>query len=140
MGNSLDGENEGNDVEAEVWSLVDRVNTAWVESNPDDIQPFLHPDVVTVLPGFSGVVEGREAAMQAYRDFCERAEVHGFGTSDSHVQVVEDTAVATYAFRIDYEMAGERLEEHGHEVQVLVRTDEGWKVAWRMLASREADG
>jgi ketosteroid isomerase-like protein len=79
--------------------------------------------------------------VRSYRDFCRDARVHDFGTEDLRVDVVADTAVASYRFRIDYEYGGHRLQEEGREVQVMVREAGAWRSVWRtILPGPDPDG
>lgn len=83
-----------------------------------------------VQPGFAAVVEGRDAAIDSFRDF-SAAQVHGYTEEEISVRAWGDTAVATIRFEIDWETGGERHEEHGHEILVFGRDKDRWRCVWR---------
>ena len=54
-----------------------------------------------------------------------------FEATDEHVDVHGDTAVATYHFRVQFELDGVTHDETGHEMLVFARMSDGWRVIWR---------
>ncbi len=89
---------------------------------------------MVVQPGFGRRVSGREACVASYAEFAAAGTVHAYDESDHTVDVWADTAVATYRFRIDFEVGGERYLEAGHDLLVFSRIDDGWRIVWRTLA------
>lgn len=63
--------------------------------------------IVMRIPG-GGRVEGREALVQSFVDFCENARVHELEESDRQIDVFGDAAVASVAFTMVYERDGEK--------------------------------
>jgi hypothetical protein len=62
--------------EKAVADIMDRINGAWPSGRPGDMTPFLSESVAMALPGFSGTVQGREAFVAGFRDFCRTALLH----------------------------------------------------------------
>jgi hypothetical protein len=83
---------------AEVAAVIERINRAWLDRRPADLGPLFHPALTMVLPGFSGRVEGREANVAGFTDFCTHATVHEYRERDQQIDVFGDTAVATFAY------------------------------------------
>jgi hypothetical protein len=115
----------------ELTERVQAYDRCWVEGRPRDIAPFLHPHVVFTGPRFERLLRGADACVQSYVDFLAQAKVHGFSASDYAVDVIENTAVMTYRWTIDYEFSGARSVEHGQDVLVWVRDGDRWLIAWR---------
>jgi uncharacterized protein (TIGR02246 family) len=118
-----------------VRSLIQRINDTWRQGHPEELAEYFHPDMVTVLPGFSGHVEGRAACVQSYVDFLGSATVHEYAESDHHIDVWGDTAVASYRFVMTWEMGGKHYREAGHDLFVFSREHGHWRAVWRTLQS-----
>lgn len=119
--------------ERDAWNLIRDANEAWVEGAPGELTEYFHPDMVIAGPDLAPVGRGREAAVASYEDFCRAADVIDFLELEPSVQVVGDTAIVSYAFRIEYEMEGERHLETGRDLFVLARGDDGWLAVWRAV-------
>lgn len=117
----------------QVSELLDRINAAWTEGRPHDIEPLLDEEIVMVLPGFGGRVAGKEAVIGGFVDFCDNATLHGFEESDRQIDVVGDTAAVSLAFDIVYERDGERWHSTGRDLWIFKRQDGDWLAVWRTL-------
>jgi uncharacterized protein (TIGR02246 family) len=116
------------------WEVVQRINRAWRNGDMDGLGELFHADSVFVHPDFAGRTEGREACVETYREFAANATIRRLEEIDPQVDVVGDTAVVTYGFRIHYEMGGEMQADSGRDVFVLTRTTGGrWQAVWRTL-------
>ena len=119
------------DTKRELREQIERYDRCWVARRPEDLRRFLHPDVVFTGPDFERLAEGVDAAVQSYTDFVSQATVHEFTTSDYVIDVIDDAAVMTYTWTIDYEMNGTRSRERGRELLVWARRAGRWLIAWR---------
>lgn len=117
----------------EVTQTLQRLNQAWLDGRPEDIGPLLHPDVVVVFPGFSGQTEGRVAVVAGFVDFCAEAKVHEYVEADHRVNVIGDTAVASFSFSMVYERSGERYRSTGRDFWVFARQNDDWLAIWRTM-------
>ncbi len=115
------------------WQAVHQINRTWVEDRPDEMAPLLHADVVMVAPAFSSRSQGRQAAVDGYREFCDAVEIHGYAETEPQVHITGDVAVVSYRFTIEYAMEGDRHVDRGHDLFVLDRERDGWLAVWRML-------
>jgi ketosteroid isomerase-like protein len=106
---------------------------AWRSGRTQDIRRLLHPSVVFVLPGFSARAEGPVACIATYDEFLAAALVLRYDEEEAAVDVFGETAVATFRWEMAWEMGGQRSEEGGHDVYVLLRQEGRWLIAWRTL-------
>ena len=111
------------------------LTAAWRTGRTQDIAVLLHPSVVFVRPGFAGRAEGRTACVATYDEFLSAALVLRYEESEPTVDVFADTAVASFRWEMAWEMGGQRSEEAGYDLYVLVRTEGRWLIAWRTLLS-----
>jgi hypothetical protein len=118
---------------AEVAATIDRINRAWRERRPADLVPLLHPAMTMAFPGFAGRVEGRDANIAGFEDFCANAVLHEYREAGHQIDVVTDTAVATYTFEMVYERGGERSLATGRDLWVFRRLDGHWLAVWRTM-------
>ncbi len=123
----------------EILLLLVRINQTWLERPPEEFPALLgeyfHESMVIKGPGFQtmGTGTGRDACIQSYVDFVRQAKVSAWNLSDSDVDIIGDTAVATYAWKITYELNGEERRETGHDVFVFTRSEGKWRALWRAM-------
>lgn len=113
--------------------VLEKLNQAWIRRRFDEMQAFLHPDVMLATPGFGERVRGSGAYIAGHRDFMEKAMIHEFVESTADVDIVADVAVVNYRYEMDYERSGKRYVSSGRDLYVLRRTGDGWLVVWRTI-------
>jgi hypothetical protein len=109
------------------------INQAWLEGRVDDLAPAVHPEIVMVLPGFSGEVRGRDTFLAGFRDFVTNARVHDFRDHNHHVDIVGDTAVMTFTYEMLYERADERYRVTGRDLWIFRNHGAAWTAVWRAM-------
>jgi uncharacterized protein (TIGR02246 family) len=116
-----------------VAAAMERINRAWLDRRPADLHALFHPDLTMALPGFVGRVEGRQALMAGFEDFCTQATVEDYRESNQQVDVVGDTAVVSFDYQMVYERSGQRNSATGRDLWVFVRHGGGWLAVWRTM-------
>lgn len=115
-------------------------NQAWASGEVAKVQELFHPAAVLVTPGFSQRLEGREAILRSYEDFIHQAVTREFEEFDHSVDLFGDSAVATYRYRVTYELNGDTRQREGSEILVFRRMGQGWQAIWRtQLPSGDGD-
>jgi uncharacterized protein (TIGR02246 family) len=117
----------------EIRELIKRLNDAWVKGQPGQLASFFREDIVMVHPDFAQRTEGRDACVASYEDFCKQAAILDFNLLEPIIDVFGDTAVASYAYEISYEMGGERFKDSGRDLFVFIRQDDRWQAVWRTM-------
>ncbi len=125
-------------VSSPIRGVLAALTAAWRAGRTKDISALLHPSVVFVRPGFAGRAEGRAACVATYDEFLAAALVLRYEESEPTVDVFGDTAVASFRWEMAWEVGGQRSEESGHDLYVLVRAEGRWLIAWRTLLSAPA--
>ena len=118
---------------AAISAALERINRAWLDRRPDDLVPLFHPDMTMVYPGFAGRAEGREAIVAGFADFCMNATVSDYHETDHQVDVIGDTAVASFAYEMLYERSGTRSRATGRDLWVFARHRAEWIAVWRTM-------
>jgi hypothetical protein len=116
-----------------VASAMRAINQAWLGGRVDDLAPHVHPEIVMVLPGFSGQVRGHEPLLSGFRDFVQNASIENFRELDQQIDVVGVTAVVNFAYEMVYARAGERYRATGRDIWVFQREDTRWIAVWRTM-------
>lgn len=119
----------------QIRALLASLTASWRKGRTQDIAEMLHPSVVFVRPGFAGRAEGRAACVATYDEFLKVALVLRFDESEPSIDLFNDSAVATRRWEMAWEVGGQRSEESGHDIYVLVREGGRWLIAWRTLVS-----
>lgn len=118
---------------------MERINEAWLRGRPDLLRELFHHGIVMVLPDFGGRVEGMEAVMAGFQEFCSTCKVHTVEITDKQIAVVDRTAVASFLFDMVYERGGGKYRSSGRDVWVLQSLGDRWRAVWRtMLDVRDA--
>jgi hypothetical protein len=121
-----------------VIATIRRINRLWLDGQVEDLGPMVHPEIVMVFPGFTGRMQGRQAFLAGFRDFCENAKVHEFRDHDHQSDVAGNTAVATFQYEMLYERSGKRYRSTGRDLWVFQSQGDAWIAVWRaMLAMQE---
>jgi ketosteroid isomerase-like protein len=116
----------------EIWKAIVEANRSWKGGNPTGVAALFDENVVLGFSNSPRRLVGREAMVRHYVELCQELEVIEFRELDHSVDVIEDTAVAHYRFRLTYEANGVPHQETGREVLVFRRRSEGaWLVVWR---------
>jgi hypothetical protein len=121
------------EAQAEIRHMLKRINDAWVKGRTDDLEEFFHEQMVIAHPGSGSQGRGRQACVESYRTFTSQATVRRLKESHHHIDVWDDTAVATYRFELDYEMKGETHRDVGTDLFVFVRQQNKWRAVWRTI-------
>jgi hypothetical protein len=108
-------------VEDEIRDIVRDINEAWLERRPGELARFLDEEIVIAPPGFQGLVQGRQAAVDSYEQFVAAARVHAADFDEPDVQAWGDTAVATCRFTLDYAMGGARGHSGGLGTEMVAQ-------------------
>jgi hypothetical protein len=120
--------------------VMNSINRAWLDGRPADLGSHLHEDMTTVVPGFDGASRGRDAAIAGFVDFCTSATVHEYGEGGRRIDVVGDTAVASFQYEMVYERSGGKYRASGRDLWVFARCNGEWLAVWRtMLDMSERD-
>lgn len=121
------------DTQRQVAEAMQRINDAWLAGRVDDLAPLVHDEVVMVIPGFAGRIQGREPFLAGFRDFCGNATVRQFEPGEHQVDVVGDTAFVTFGYEMVYERAGQASRVTGRDLWVFARRDRAWIAVWRTM-------
>lgn len=109
------------------------LNDAWLNGRFDELPALVQQDMVAVAPGFGERSRGGEAFVAGLRDFMQSATIRDFTEHDLDVDVIGDTAIASYRFEMDYERSGRRYAATGRDLYVFRRLEERWIAVWRTL-------
>jgi len=109
------------------------INSAWLSGQVDDMEPSVHPDIVMAIPGVAHRVQGRDALLSGFRDFCNNAKVHEFHDRDVQIDVAGRTAVVTIHYEMVYERSGARYRATGRDLWVFERHGDSCLAVWRTM-------
>lgn len=110
-----------------------RINSAWVNNRLDDLEGSIHPDIVMVVPEFAARVQGRDALLAGFRDFCENATLHEFHDHDMQTDVAGRTAIVTFTYDMVYERESVRYRATGRDLWVFERHGDSCVAVWRAM-------
>jgi len=115
------------------WSVVERINQAWLGGRTAELNELFHLDIAMALPGFEREMKGRDAVVGGFEDFVSNVDIHGFEVRDRHVHSVLNTAVVDFAYEMVYEWGGTKYRSVGRDLWVLAKVEEGWLAVWRTM-------
>lgn len=123
----------GENLSEEIRQVLRSINDAWIRGRLEELGQYFHEDMVITDHGFQGGGSGREACVQSYKDFVSQATIHMVKESEHVIHVWGDTALATYAFEMEYEMNGKNYHDTGRDLFVFTRTGKTWQAVWRTI-------
>ena len=122
----------------EVRQMLTGINEAWIAGRWSELAEYFHEDMVISKPGQERRGCGKQACLDSYKSFVDRAVVRGFEASDHQIDVWDDTAVASYRFEISYQMNGQDHRDTGIELYVFIHQYGRWLAIWRTLIPQPA--
>ena len=122
------------DASAAVRVATAQINAAWRERRYDDLCQMFAEDMVFTLPGFSGLLQGREAIVASYREFIERVTLTSYREEPLVGNVWGDTALASYRRDMAWFSGGVPNHETGQDVFAFrLHTTRAWLAIWRTM-------
>lgn len=120
---------------SEILETLAGLGAAWRERRYDDLTQFFAEDMIFMLPGFGGRLEGSAAVIASYQEFMDRVTLTDYRESAHAVDVWADTAVANFEWEMSWLAGGVPNHERGHDVFVVRRLTAGgrWQAVWRTM-------
>jgi ketosteroid isomerase-like protein len=118
---------------AAIRHVVAGISTAWRGQRIGELYDFFADDVVQISPAHHERIIGRAGVVETYREFAENATGEDYRESDLTIDVFEETAVATFRYRMSWLRGTEPCSESGSDVLVLANRRGKWQVVWRTL-------
>ena len=118
-----------NEQERAVWEMVRAANRCWTGGEPERLKEYFHERMVLVTPSKNERLFGREACIEDWISFTDKARVLSWEETDEDVRLFGDAAVVTYLYEIRVEIEGEHYDLKGRDMMTLVREDGRWWIA-----------
>ena len=116
-----------------VLATLQAINHAWTTGDFTGFDELFREDVAMAMPGFGDRVAGRAALTDSYRQFAAACTLLAYSEGEPMVELFDDAAIATYPFTISYEMEGNRYDESGRDLFLLLKQEGRWQAAWRAM-------
>lgn len=113
-----------------VAATMRQINRAWLDGRVEDLAPMVHPDIVIVLPRFTGRIAGREAFLAGLHDFSQNATIHQFREHDQQIDIAGDMAVLNFGYEMVYELSGKWSRATGRDLWVFQQQGNAWLAVW----------
>lgn len=110
-----------------------QINDAWLAGRADDLAALVHPEIVMVFPSFAGRIQGREAFLAGFRDFCENARIRQFREDEHQIDIAGGTAVVNFGYEMLYERSAKQYRVTGRDLWVFGKHGPGWVAVWRTM-------
>jgi hypothetical protein len=118
---------------AKVRETLDLINRAWLDKQPRRLEPFLDEQIVMVVPGFVARSTGAKSFIEGFVDFCANATVHRYDEGDLQIDVIGETAIASFTFEMIYERGGGKYLCKGRDLWIFSKVAGEWKAVWRTM-------
>lgn len=123
----------GANAQTEIRQLLKKINEAWVNGHPEELEEYFHEDMVIAQSGLQAQGTGKKACVDSYKEFITHASILGLKESDHHIGVWGDTAVASYKFELEYEINGAKHHDSGVDLFIFTRQRGNWRAVWRTI-------
>lgn len=121
-----------------VVATIRRIDDAWLSGDPEAARDDLHASVVFVAAAGSRL-EGTDAVIEHLRSLVADARVGAWTERDLSADVADATAVVRYRYALERDPGAGSDREDGIHLWVLARSDERWRVVWRMAIHGPGD-
>lgn len=121
------------EIRKEILKLLSRIETAWTRGEIQELRACFREDAVLVGPDLEQRIEDRDSIVDSYVEFLREATILAFNSEPPSVDVFGDTAVTVTPWTARYELEGTLHSDAGSDLLVLIRGEDGWRVAWRTL-------
>jgi Domain of unknown function (DUF4440) len=123
-------------------SALQAYSAAWQTRDFAGLAERIDEAVVFVLPGFGGRLVGREALVQSYREFMDRATLTAYSEEPASASCWAgcEVVAATVPWSMSWLADGVANRARGHDVFLLraaPSAPEGWRVIWRTMVFLE---
>ena len=119
-------------------SVLMSLAAAWQSADAQrirrDVDKLYCDDAVIAMMDGTRTAKGRDAIVDSYVTFARDAMLVESRVHEPVVDRFDSVAVATVKWSMTYEFGGTRSSESGHDVYVLTRCGEYWKICWRECA------
>lgn len=122
---------------AAAWEVVRGIFSAWRHGRPEEMRPFLHDDMVMVFFQSGERAIGADAVLEGFVAFSATAVTEHMEARERQVDVVGNTAVASYAYALSYLRDGRQFHATGRDLWVLQKSAGQWRAAWRTMLELE---
>lgn len=115
----------------EVERVINHLMEDWMDNEGKNLDRYFYDHVVMMEAGTNNRIMGADNVLENYLLFIEDAEITDYNITDLFVELVEDTAVAYFTYRIKYEVDGTKFDESNTEILVFLKQGEDWHIIWR---------
>ena len=121
------------DDQQQIRKLPTTIQEAWLTGEVERLNACFAQDMVIAGADLRELARGRWSCVDSYRDFISQAKVRYFKFDEPDVTVHGLTSVVNCPWEIDYELSGESYHEHGRDLMICNRDQEGWMVVYRIV-------
>lgn len=115
----------------EIERIVEHLMEDWMSHEVTKMDQYFYDHVVMIEPGTNNRIMGLDSVLENYQIFIEDAEITDYKITDLFVELIEETAVAYFSYRIKYETDGTKFDEANTEILVFRKYEEEWQIIWR---------
>ncbi|OPX64148.1 MULTISPECIES: nuclear transport factor 2 family protein [unclassified Methanoregula] len=131
-----------NTITRDILKTINAVNRSYTDGwHEEEFRRYIHPDIVAVFPDSPGRIEGKEAYVAEWRDFCSTAVVIRRQETAHRVSIFSGgkASVVTYLFSVTFVMDGREQTMLGRDMFFLVREGRKWLVAAQQFSAEPED-
>ena len=114
-------------------SLLEAINRAWIEGQPEKLHDYFHEDMVIAQPGGAVYGRGKDMCVDSYKGFLSQADIIHFKESEPIIDMWGTTAVAAYTYELTYSLGDKEQKDSGVDLFIFSQTGERWLAVWRAL-------
>lgn len=115
----------------EVERVIEHLMEDWMSHKSANMDRYFYDHVVMIVAGTNNRIIGVDNVLENYLLFIEDADITEYKITDLFVELVENTAVAYFTYRVKYEMDSTKFDESNTEILVLRKKGEDWQIIWR---------
>ncbi|SHE89108.1 protein of unknown function [Fodinibius roseus] len=115
----------------EVERIINHLMEDWMDNEGENLDRYFYDHVVMIEAGTNNRIMGVDNVLENYLLFIEDAKITDYKITDLFVELVEDTAIGYFTYRIKYEMDDTKFDESNTEILVFRKQENNWQIIWR---------
>jgi ketosteroid isomerase-like protein len=116
----------------QIIGVIKLLSLAWREKQFDRLESLFAETVVFQDLEGHRLAEGKRACIDSYRDFMGIAKVLAYDETELDLLPFAGFVMASYGWRIDYEMNGANFHDEGRDWLALQKQNGAWRINWRL--------
>lgn len=115
----------------EVERVINHLMEDWMDNEGKNLDRYFYDHIVMIEVGTNNRIMGVDNVLENYLLFIEDSKITDYKITHLFVELVEDTAIGYFTYRVKYEVDDTKFDESNTEILVFRKQENDWQIIWR---------